>query len=91
MKRFIDLTTQYWTDPEEKQLVFAFLDTTTDTFDVFDATQVWTSVKEFEDRFWAEELKSNGANINVIKIDIKRYLRLIPEEHKNETRKHPLH
>lgn len=49
MIRFIDLTEQYWIDSVFKTRVFAFLDTTNDTFLTINGNQTWGYVEDLVD------------------------------------------
>lgn len=70
MMRFIDCTKAYWTDPDEPTPVFAFLDTTTDTFLVLNGSQIWHRTAEF-----MHDLAMSGR-----KDEVSRFMNLIPPE-----------
>jgi hypothetical protein len=64
MKRFINISSQYYSFNDNKDLVFAWLDTITDSFERHSDAQIWTSWEDFEQDFEGK--------------DIERYRRLYP-------------
>ena len=73
MMRFIDLRGQYFLDddePKEKQTkIFAYLDTITDQFLIYDGNSIWHSFKDFEE--WVGDDQS---------IDLERLRYITPKE-----------
>ena len=67
MKRFIDLTKQYYCDPENTCLTFAWLDTIVDQFESHSGSQVWDCWSDFEGDYEGNQ--------------IERYRALFPKEH----------
>lgn len=75
MIRFIDLRGQYYLDhrePKEKQqTIFAFLNTITDQFIIYDGNSVWGTFEELEE--WVE-------GDTECPLDMERLKGLVPEE-----------
>jgi hypothetical protein len=76
MKRFLDLRGQIYLDDdlplEERYVVFAFYDTSSDKIESFDDEQVFESWQDFEHAFTFEAARKDLS-------DLERYRGLCPE------------